>query len=221
MFNFKNRIWQRDYRDVRALQSDILYSQQLTPPLSMPENPSSCVMTKFIRAALNKDPRPIFCVSWTPDGRRLITGASSGEFTLWNGLSFHFETILQAHNCAVRCMKWSHNELWMLSGDDKGMIKYWQANMNTVHAFQAHNEAIRGVSFSPTDTKFASCADDRTVRIFDFVSYKEENTLQGHGSDVKCIDWHPHKALLISGSKDSQQPIILWDARNAKKLATM
>jgi polyadenylation factor subunit 2 len=32
---------------------------------------------------------------WTPDGRRLITGASSGEFTLWNGLTFNFETILQ------------------------------------------------------------------------------------------------------------------------------
>lgn len=32
---------------------------------------------------------------WTPEGRRLITGASSGEFTLWNGLTFNFETILQ------------------------------------------------------------------------------------------------------------------------------
>lgn len=37
------------------------------------------------------------CVSvqWTPEGRRLVTGASSGEFTLWNGLTFNFETILQ------------------------------------------------------------------------------------------------------------------------------
>ena len=32
---------------------------------------------------------------WTPEGRRLVTGASSGEFTLWNGLTFNFETILQ------------------------------------------------------------------------------------------------------------------------------
>lgn len=34
-------------------------------------------------------------VQWTPEGRRLVTGASSGEFTLWNGLTFNFETILQ------------------------------------------------------------------------------------------------------------------------------
>lgn len=38
---------------------------------------------------------PIFTLAWTPEGRRLITGASSGEFTLWNGLTFNFETILQ------------------------------------------------------------------------------------------------------------------------------
>ena len=34
-------------------------------------------------------------VQWTPEGRRLVTGASSGEFTLWHGLTFAFETILQ------------------------------------------------------------------------------------------------------------------------------
>lgn len=37
----------------------------------------------------------LFLPQWTPEGRRLVTGASSGEFTLWNGLTFNFETILQ------------------------------------------------------------------------------------------------------------------------------
>jgi polyadenylation factor subunit 2 len=112
----EDRVWKRDFRDDRSLQADPLYSQLLTLPQDMIDNPVSCVMTKFIRAALNKDPRPVFCVcvskspkefsylkfliiffliQWTPDGRRLITGASSGEFTLWNGLTFNFETILQ------------------------------------------------------------------------------------------------------------------------------
>lgn len=39
------------------------------------------------------------CLQWTPEGRRLVTGASSGEFTLWNGLTFNFETILQVSLC--------------------------------------------------------------------------------------------------------------------------
>lgn len=60
--NNKDRIWKRDYRDERALQADPLYTQQLTLPQDMLDNPANCVTTKFIRAALNKDPRPVFCV---------------------------------------------------------------------------------------------------------------------------------------------------------------
>jgi polyadenylation factor subunit 2 len=74
-----------------------------------------------------------------------VTGASSGEFTLWNGLTFNFETILQAHNCSVRSMIWSRNEQWMITGDDKGYVKYWQTNMNNVKMIQGHVEAIRGL----------------------------------------------------------------------------
>ena len=103
-------------------------------------------------------------VQWTPDGRRLITGASSGEFTLWNGLTFNFETILQvnnktklntflqnlnfqAHDSAVDAMIWSNNEQWMLTGDRNGFVKYWQSNMNNVKVYQAHNDPVRGLTW--------------------------------------------------------------------------
>lgn len=49
-------------------------------------------------------------------------------------------------------MIWSRNEQWMLTGDDKGYIKYWQANMNNVKMFQGHLEAIRGLRYNLTDT---------------------------------------------------------------------
>ncbi|KAJ3216615.1 hypothetical protein HDU67_009222 [Dinochytrium kinnereticum] len=167
---------------------------------------------------------------WTPEGRRLITGASSGEFTLWNGLTFNFETILQAHDKAIRSMVWSHNDTWLISGDDSGVIKYWQSNMNNLQAFAAHKESVRDLSsvtppphltvtFSPTDTRFASCSDDGTIKIWSFGEAREERTLTGHGWDVKCIDWHPTKALLASGSKDNL--VKLWDPKSGKSLSTL
>jgi hypothetical protein len=48
-------------------------------------------------------------------------------------------------------MIWSHNEQWMLTGDDKGYVKYWQANMNNVKMFQGHLEAIRGLRYRKID----------------------------------------------------------------------
>uniref|UniRef100_A0A6P7EXK3 Pre-mRNA 3' end processing protein WDR33 n=1 Tax=Diabrotica virgifera virgifera TaxID=50390 RepID=A0A6P7EXK3_DIAVI len=217
----ENRVWQRDYRDRRALQPDAMYYPDLMPPPSYPDNPINCVTTRFVKTATNKMRCPIFCMAWTPEGRRLVTGASSGEFTLWNGLTFNFETILQAHDSPVRTMVWSHNDSWMITGDHSGYVKYWQSNMNNVKMFQAHKEALRGISFSPSDNKFVTCSDDGTLRIWDFFRYQEEKVLRGHGADVKCVHWHPQKSLIISGSKDNQQPLKLWDPKSGQSLATL
>ncbi|ROL48783.1 pre-mRNA 3' end processing protein WDR33 [Anabarilius grahami] len=217
----ENRLWQRDHRDFRAIQPDAGCYNDLVPPVGMLSNPMNAVTTKFVRTSTNKVKCPVFVVRWTPEGRRLVTGASSGEFTLWNGLTFNFETILQAHDSPVRAMTWSHNDMWMLTADHGGYVKYWQSNMNNVKMFQAHKEAIREASFSPTDNKFATCSDDGTVRIWDFLRCHEERILRGHGADVKCVDWHPTKGLVVSGSKDSQQPIKFWDPKTGQSLATL
>ncbi|KAL3537711.1 hypothetical protein ACH5RR_001077, partial [Cinchona calisaya] len=156
---------------------------------------------------------------WTPSGRRLITGSQSGEFTLWNGQSFNFEMILQAHDQAVRSMVWSYNDNWMVTGDDGGAIKYWQNNMNNVKANKsAHKESVRDLSFCRTDLKFCSCSDDTTVKVWDFARCQEECTLSGHGWDVKSVDWHPTKSLLVSGGKDNL--VKLWDAKSGTELCS-
>ncbi|XP_072021412.1 pre-mRNA 3' end processing protein WDR33-like [Amphiura filiformis] len=218
----ERRIWQRDQRDQRWMQPDMSYLHEMGPPSSMKHNPINAVATKFVRMSTNKVRCPIFCAVWTPEGRRLVTGASSGEFTLWNGLTFNFETILQAHDYPVRTMTWSHNDLWLLTADHLGYVKYWQSNMNNVKMYQAHKDnPIRGASFCPTDSKFATCSDDGTVRIYDFLRCHEERIMRGHGADVRAVDWHPQKGLVVSGSKDNQQPIKLWDPRTGNSLATL
>ncbi|PSN52003.1 hypothetical protein C0J52_06115 [Blattella germanica] len=45
--------------------------------------------------------------------------------------------------------------------------------------------------------------------------------ITGHGADVKCVHWHPQKGLIISGSKDNQQPVKLWDPKTGQSLATL
>ena len=64
-----------------------------------------------------------------------------------------------------------------------------------------------------------SCSDDSLVKIWDFRTGTEERTLSGHGWDVKCVDWHPAKGLIVSGGKDNQ--IKLWDPRTANQLQTL
>lgn len=58
----------------------------------------------------------------------------------------------QAHDSSVRCMVWSHNDTWMVTGDHSGYVKYWQSNMNNVKMFQGHKEAIRGIRWERPGT---------------------------------------------------------------------
>ncbi|KAI9318670.1 WD40-repeat-containing domain protein [Dichotomocladium elegans] len=227
----EERLWIRDRRDTRFLRPDPNFIVELMPPVAYLDNPINAVTTKFIHTSTNKIRYPVNVVRWTPEGRRLITGSSSGEFTLWNGLTFNFETILQAHDSPVRAMNWSHNDHWMVTGDHSGIIKYWQSNMSNLKMFTGHKEAIRDLTqvfnnshicfirFAPTDTRFATCSDDSLIKIWDFNTSIEERTLSGHGWDVKCVDWHPYKALLASGSKDNL--IKLWDPKTAKNITTL
>ena len=191
----------------------------MLPPAAHLDNPADSIPARHLHNSLNKIKHPINVVLWTPEGRRLLTGSSSGEFTLWNGMGFNFETIMQAHDTAVRAAKYSHSDDWLVSGDQDGMIKYWQPNFNNVKALQAHSEPIRDIAFAPSDSKFLTAADDATIKIYDFAGGIEESELKGHGWEVRTADWHPTKGLLVSGSKDHQ--VKLWDPRNGRCLTTL
>ncbi|KAG6839957.1 hypothetical protein C0991_010041 [Blastosporella zonata] len=197
------------------------YIIDLLPPKAYPENSSTSLCTKFVHTSTNKIRCPVNVVTWTPEGRRVLTGSTSGEFTLWNGLTFNFETILQAHDTAICAMAFTHSGAYLASADKSGIIKYFEPNMNNLTAWQGSNsrEAIRGLSFSPDDQRFATASDDSSVRIWSFQDQRVESTLTGHGWDVKCVEWHPTKGLLVSGSKDNQ--IKFWDPRTGTVLSTL
>lgn len=177
------------------------------------------IQAKFVHLSLNKARHSINTVKWTPEGRRLVVASHSGEFTIWNGMTFNFETIMQAHDLAILALKYSHDDDWLLSGDQDGIIKYWQPNFNNVNIIQGHTDAIRDIAFSPNDSKFLTCSDDHAIKIWNFNNGKEERTLSGHHWDVKCADWHPSLGLIVSGSKDNL--IKLWDPRVSTAINTL
>jgi polyadenylation factor subunit 2 len=138
-------------------------------------------------------------VKFTPDARRVLTGATSGEFTLWNALTFNFETILQAHDTAVRALDWSKSGAWLVSGDNNGIIKYFQPNMNNLQMFEGHKDSIRDISFSPNDSRFVSCGDDGVIKLWGFEERREERNFTGPQCILCIFSFVP---LPLGGSDD-------------------
>lgn len=127
---------------------------------------------------------------------------------------------MSAHENSFRCMEWSHNSNYLLTADAGGNIKYWSPSIAPVNSIDSHNQQpIHALSFSPSDTKFVSCGDDSTVRVWDWAQRAEERTCEGHGWDVKCVQWHPRSSVIASGSKDNL--VKLWDPRGGSALSTL
>lgn len=172
---------------------------------------ASGAATKFVHVSTNKYRSPLHASVFTPDGKRLLTGSASGQFTVWNAYDFKFENYLPAHETGIRCFAWAHSEVWLLSGDDAGQVKVWKSVVNNVKAFNAHRERVCSMSFAPTDLKFATCSTDTTVKVWDFARVQAEVSMLGHGGDVFTTDWHPTHSLIATGSRDWLAK--LWDAR--------
>lgn len=141
------------------LQPHSAYFRNMGLPISRVTDPinSMTFCTYLAHVTRAKNSTPIMCLSWTPGGRRLLTGNQDGEFTLWDGITFGFELIMSAHDNSFRSMEWSHNKNFLLTSDAGGNIKYWSPSIAPVQSVDSHNQqAIHALSFSPSDTKFCS-----------------------------------------------------------------
>lgn len=68
-------------------------------------SPQLAVCRNLVCSFKNKKPSPVFSVQWTNHGKRAIIGCDSGEFLLWSGINFKYESLIQVHTYGVRTMK--------------------------------------------------------------------------------------------------------------------
>lgn len=197
----------------------ISYVFDVLPPISRRDAPAESIPVRHLHTSLGKSKKPVTIVRWMPDGRRLLAGVHNGEFMLWNGMSFNFETVTAMGSSSLRAAEWSNRKDWLIAANDEGTVYYLEPTLNNTHQFKAHDSPIRDLAFSPTDTKFVTASDDNTLKIWDFHSSQTESTFTDHGWDVKACDWHPSKGLVVSGSKDHS--VRLWDPRTARNLTTL
>ena len=81
----------------------------------------------------------------------------------------------------IQAMGQTNNGKYLLLGDKVGNIIYLDSVHTAVNFFSAHKEnGIRDLSISMSSVKFVTCSDDRTARVFDLPTSKQEVEFKEH-----------------------------------------
>ena len=166
-----NRFYERSYRDRRIMQPHYAYLKNIKTPYGNRSTPTDGICTRFLRKGLIKPSKiQMNAAVWSADARWLVLGTQSGDLALWEGdtLKVHKVVSVPAHKVLegdrvkecipITTMAWNNHGNLLVSGDSRGVMQYCDETFRNVLVIsEAHNSAIRGLSYSPMESKLVSC----------------------------------------------------------------
>lgn len=179
-------------------------------------------------------------ISFSPDGKNLISGTACVRISrgkdfiiqIWKidtmtNLQIHYEKI-KGHIDDIKCLSFSPDGNYFISGSKDNTIKIWQANtcklVKTIDEKNGgHKKTINSILFNPDGKYFISGSEDGEIKIWQAPNYELIETIgekkEGHKKPVNSLLFSPDGKYFISGSDD--MTIKIWDATFLKLVKTL
>jgi WD40 repeat protein len=175
------------------------------------------------RAVLKGHTRPVVSLAFSPDGKRLASGAADkagvhagGEAKLWD-MATNQELFTLALPRGAGCLAYSPDGSMVALGCQEGSIhlcnaataKFRQPSLEQQHV-------VRALAFSPDGKTLASAAG-QLVKLWDPATGKHRADLKGHKQFIPCLAYSPSGRTLASGSADGN--VCFWDPATGRERA--
>jgi WD40 repeat protein len=115
-------------------------------------------------------PRPSLSVAFSPDGRRLATGAEEDMVRIWDVQTGQELLKLRGHSGEVYTVAFSPDAdgRWVASGGEDSTVKIWDSHTGKLlRSFRGHKGLVSSLAFSPDGRRLVSGSRDKTVKVWD------------------------------------------------------
>jgi WD40 repeat protein len=162
-----------------------------------------------------------FAVSFSPDGRYLVTGGGKGALQVWDAETGREVGTLGTHDQDVQGVVFSRVGGHLATSSGNGEVKLWDVarldkeyldgKPEPRHTLPARAPGPRlDIDFSPDGKRLAAGGENNLVKVWDVQTGKVLQTLPGHRGDVYTVAFSHDGRWIASGSEDST--VKVWDA---------
>ena len=173
----------------------------------------------------------VTCLSFSPDGRYIVTGSPDKTAKLWEVETGRGIRSFEGHSHRINSISFSPDGktfitgswdvtaiLWDVSTGHK-MFSLQRQHMGPIgYCPGGHTEIIMAVSFSPDGKTVITGSGDCTTKLWDVSTKHRENrllrTFKGHKDVITSLKFNPDGRIIVTGSQDNTAKI--WNVSTGR-----
>lgn len=149
-------------------------------------------------------------VAWSPDGRRLAAGLSSGEVRMFDAETGHHLMGVKGHEREVSSIEYTPTGEGIATGGFDGSVRVWDSQDLTARStFAAAADGAVDLAWSPRGDSLVTVGGGSAVKVWDPTTGRLQGELIGVGSHGAAVAYASNGKYLAWGGMD--QTIRVWD----------
>jgi WD40 repeat protein/tRNA A-37 threonylcarbamoyl transferase component Bud32 len=142
-----------------------------------------------------------YCVTWSPDGRTLVSCGLDGFVRLWDPETLQRRAAWRAHEDEVNIVLFSPDGRGLATASDDGSIRLWALPEPTLLArLEGHGDWVESMAYSPDGKSLAASGRDGVVRLWDVAAAQCRERLDLEAGLIHMLMFSPDGQTLAAAT---------------------
>ncbi len=158
-------------------------------------------------------------VAFSPDGKRVVSGAGDSIVRIWDATTGAQLAALHGQNGGISWSVFSPDGRFILSSATDKTARIWNANTGALLETITAPDAVESATYSPDGKRIVTASDDHTARIWSVAGGRPGPVMRGHTNIVSYAVFSHDGTRVATASTDETARI--WDAATGAPIAVL